>query len=144
MPHKAASFNTVKRAKITVGCSVVISLLYNLPHIFLTSNENWECVPYGVAMGKPLGDFYYRMSLIIHFILPFILMLIMNSVIIHKLRTRSISTPEITQPHNRQDESSKLKTKNSEIQVYAILLLVTFSFLILTTPAYLFFLFVMP
>ena len=143
MPHKAASFNTFKRAKITLTCIVVISLLYNLPHILKTSNENWECVPYGVARGKPLGDFYYWLSLIVHFVLPFILLLTMNSVIIHKLRTRSIAIPEITQTHHSQDGISKLKTKNSEIQVFAILLLVTFSFLILTTPAYLFFLFVM-
>ena len=124
-PHKAASFNTIKRAKITVAFIVVISLLYNLPHIFITSNENWDCIPYGVVRGKPLGDFYYWMSLIVHFVLHFILLLIMNSVIIHKLRTRSIATPEITQTHHSQDERSKLKTKNSEIQVFAILLLVT-------------------
>ena len=143
MPHKAASFNTVKRTKITLACIVAISFLYNLPHIFITSNENWECVPYGVARGKPLGDFHYWMSLIVHFVLPFILLLIMNSVIIHKLRTRSIATPEITQTQHSQDGISKLRSKNSEIQVFVILLLVTFSFLILTTPAYLFFLFVM-
>ena len=130
MPHKAASFNTVKRAKITLACIVAISFLYNLPHIFITSNENWECVPYGVARGKPVGDFYYWLSLIVHFVLPFILLLVMNSVIIHKLRTRSIATSKITQIQHSQDEVSKLKTKNFEIQVFAILLLVTFSFLI--------------
>ena len=51
--------------------------------------------------------------------------------------------PKITQTHHSQDGISKLRSKNSEIQVFAILLLVTFSFLILTTPAYLFFLSVM-
>ena len=141
MPHKAASFNTVKRAKITVACIVFISLLYNLPHIFITSNVNWECVPYGLARGKPLGDFYYWLSLIVHFVLPFTLLLIMNSFIIHKLRTRTIATQEPI--YSPDSESSKIKSKNSELQVFAILLLVTFSFLILTTPAYLFFLFVM-
>ena len=142
MPYKAASFNTVRKAKITIACIIVISLLYNLPHAVITSNDNWECIPYGLARGKPLGDFYYWLSLIVHFVLPFILLLIMNSVIIHKLRTRTIATRELTQTHN-QGENSQFKTKNSELQVFVILLLVTFSFLILTTPAYLFFFFVM-
>ena len=33
-PHKAASFNTVKRAKITVACITIASIIYNLPITF--------------------------------------------------------------------------------------------------------------
>ena len=32
MPHKAASFNTVKRAKITIICIVVFSVVFHIPH----------------------------------------------------------------------------------------------------------------
>ena len=32
MPHKAASFNTVKRAKMTILCIVLFSIVYNIPH----------------------------------------------------------------------------------------------------------------
>ena len=143
-PHKAASFNTVKRAKITAVCIAISSAVYNIPHLFLTSNVNWECVPYGHARGKPLAEFYYWFSLIIHFALPFILLLGMNSYIIHKLRTRAIMDQEITQGRNSNKwKVSIFKTQNSELQVFAILLLVSFTFLILTTPAYMFFLFVM-
>ena len=143
-PHKAASFNTVKRAKVTIMCIAIASIVYNIPHLFLTSNVNWECIPYGHARGKPLGEFYYWFSLIIHFTLPFVLLLGMNSFIIHKLRTRVIVNQEITQDRNSiQCEASTFKTKNTELQVFAILLLVSFSFLVLTTPAYMFFLFIM-
>ena len=120
VPHKAALFNTFKRAKITVTCITIVSILYNLPHLFLSSHVNWECVPFGNAEGNLFGEFYYWLSVVIQFALPFILLLIMNSIIIHKIRNRFVS----------------------ELQVFAILLLVTFAFLILSTPAYLFFLFV--
>ena len=139
-PHKAASFNTVKRAKITVACIVILSILYNIPHLYVSAHVNWECVPYATAMGKPYGEFYYWLSLVVHFALPFVCLLIMNSFIIHKLRTRTILTAESTKESNNGENS---KTKNSELQVFAILLLVTFAFLILTTPAYVFFLFIM-
>ena len=143
-PHKAASFNTVKRAKITVACNVIISILYNIPHLYVSAHVNWECVPYATAMGKPYGEFYYW-SLVVHFALPFVCLLTMNSFIIHKLRTRTILTEDSTQVNSTKNSNhgENSKTKNSELQVFAILLLVTFAFLILTTPAYVFFLFIM-
>ena len=95
-PHKAASFNTVKRAKITVASIVILSILYNIPHLYVSAHVNWECVPYATAMGKTYGEFYYWLSLVVHFALPFVLLLIMNSFIIHKLRTRIILTEDTT------------------------------------------------
>ena len=141
MPHKAASLNTVKRAKITIVCIIIFSIMYNLPHLFISSNENWQCLPYGTAMGKTYGEFYYWLSFVINYALPFVLLLAMNSVIIHKLRTRSTATNKTTITDGVEGKFSK--SKNSEKQVYAILLLVTFGFLILTTPGYLLFLFIM-
>ena len=136
-PHKAASFNTVKRAQITIVCIVASSVLYNIPHLFISDHGNWECIPYGRAMGKVYGTFYYWLSFTINFALPFVFLLIMNSVIIHKIRTRNVAGMGAGQDQTR-NQNSKIKT--SELQVFAILLLVTFGFLILTTPAYLFFL----
>ena len=140
-PHRAASFNTVKRAKITIMCIVLFSIIYNVPHLFISSNENWQCLPYGTAMGKTYGEFYYWLSFVINYALPFVLLLAMNSVIIHKLRTRTITKSVKTISDGAEGKMSK--GKNSERQVFAILLLVTFGFLILTTPGYLLFLFIM-
>ena len=142
MPHKAASFNTVKRAKFTILCIVIFSVMYNLPHLFISSNENWQCLPYGTAMGKTYGEFYYWLSFVINYALPFVLLLAMNSVIIHKLRTRSKATGIKTVSDGTGGKFSK--SKNTDGQVFAILLLVTFGFLVLTTPAHLLFLFIMP
>ena len=147
LPHKAASFNTVKRAKITVACIVIVSILYNIPHLYVTSNVKWEYIPYGNSNEYSFGEFYYWLSTIVHFALPFTLLLIMNSVIIHKIRNRFPSMPsqktssDSSIRESSQGESSQ--NKKSELQVFVTLLLVTFTFLILTTPAYLFFFFVL-
>ena len=89
-PHKAASFNTVKRAKITIACIVMFSLLFNIPHFFISSHKGWLCLPFGnvVAMAKGYSQFYYWLSLTLQFLLPFVLLLIMNSFIIRTLQKR--------------------------------------------------------
>ena len=60
----------------------------------------------------------------------------MNSVIIHKIRNRSVFKREVSSSGDEND-----KTKSSESQMFAVLLLVTFTFMLLTTPAYAFFLY---
>ena len=87
-PHKAASFNTVKRAKITIMSIVFFTICYNIPHLFISSVQGRQCLPYGTAMGKLYGEVYYWLSFIVLYTLPFTLLLIMNCVIIHKLRNR--------------------------------------------------------
>ena len=144
-PHKAASFNTVKRAKLTIFSFIICSMLYNIPHLFISNNNNWECLPYGRAMGKPYGQFYYWLSFVVNFAFPFVLLLSMNSVIIHKIRNRSSLVKELSTSKTNvsHTQCSSTRIKSSESQMFAILLLVTFGFLILTTPGYLLFLFIM-
>ena len=130
MPHKAASFNTIKRAKITIVCIVLFSVVFHIPHWFITGNIGRLCLRNLILNDGGIGEFYYWFTEIIHFFLPFILLLIMNSVIIHALRQRSKSN--LGQGHN-EEQASKIKSPDK--QIFTILLLVTFGFLILTTPA---------
>ena len=137
-PHKAASFNTVKTAKLTIFCIILFSIMYNTPHLFISDHENWQCLPYGKTHGKSYGQFYFWCSFVLNFALPFVLLLFMNSVIIHKIHNRSILT--------NQDDGSKqksMKSSTSEKQMFAILFLVTFGFLILSTPGYICMLYIM-
>ena len=138
-PHKAASFNTVKRAKIGIVCIVIFSILFDIPHFFVTSYDGPLCLPFGdvVTMAKWYSQFDYWFSFAIQFVVPFLLLLVMNSVIIHTLRTRLKFRKESEMQRSFQNEDEK--AKNSDAQVYAILLLVTFAFLILVTPGYIFF-----
>ena len=137
MPLKAASFNTVKRTKITIICIYVFAFAYNIPHAFLVDSQTYQCVPYGTASNVPYGMVYYWFSFVVNYALPFLLLLSMNSIIIHKIRQRKsgilTSDDGLNQGQGR---------KGSEAQTFAILLLVTFALLILTTPAYMFFIYI--
>ena len=131
-PHKAASFNTVKRAKITIASITVFSVFFNIPHFFLSSRRGWQCIPYGnlAAMALPISKIYYWLSFALQFGLPFVLLLVMNSFIIHTLRTRSNLRESAVSEGQGQSrgQSQGQKKKTSERQVYLILLLVTFAF----------------
>ena len=147
-PHKAALFNTVKRAKISVVCIIVFSIVYNFPHWFVTSDdgESRNCVLFASARKSLYGIIYYWVSNILSYFLPFVILLIMNSVIIHTLNKR-MKSMKITKRRGGQlegqgqSEGQSGKTKTSEIQVFVILLLVTFAFLILNSPPYMYYLY---
>ena len=152
-PHKAASFNTVKRAKITILCIVIFSIVYNFPNWFITSDdgESRNCIAYAFALNSLHGIIYYWSSNILSYFLPFAILLIMNSVIIYTLNKRAKSLNISRTGGQRkvqgqvqsqgQSEGQSGKTKNSEMQVFVILLLVTFAYLILNTPSYMFYLY---
>ena len=149
-PHKAASFNTFKRAKITIACIVLLSILFVVPHVFMTLKVGKNCIPYGY--GDSVSKlFYYWLSLVVNFFLPFVLLLIMNSVIIHTLRQRSM-TLRVKESEGRGNchdedigagkENMKSEWKNTERQIYLTLLIVTFGFLTLMTPSYVMYVFI--
>ena len=101
------------------------------------------------AMASILGQLYYWVSFTIFFILPFVSLLAMNSVIIHKIRNRAIFKQKSDENDigrgqgQNQGQGQGFKAKNTENQVFAMLLLVSFGFLTLMTPGYVLFLFIM-
>ena len=133
-PHKAASFNTVKRAKITIAFIIVISVVFNIPYLYVISNLGRTCLP---VQSHQWQEIYFWLTYVMQFVFPFVSLLSMNSVIIHTLRNR---TMVIMQPENRkgqcQGQGQLKKVKGIEKQTYAILLLVSFSFFVLITPLY--------
>ena len=146
-PHKAASFNTFKRAKINIIIIVIFCISYNTPHFFITTFKGRVCVPYTKGKQFVHGQMYYWISFVINFAFPFLSLLVMNSVIIHTLWNRSRFGLRIDQGHVQgqgqgkgqgkgQEHDGKLK--NSEKQIYLTLLLITFGFLVLSTPSYAF------
>ena len=140
-PHKAVSFNTIRRTKMTIIIAVLFSILFNIPNLFISDNKGWECMPFAKAGKSLYGKTFYWLALAFEFVLHFVLLLVMNSVIIHKLNRRF----NAKQKQDRSTESGTFETvqrKNSDTQIFIMLLLVTFGFLVLVTPAYVFFLYV--
>ena len=131
-PHKSSSFNTVNRAKKTCIFIIGFGIVFNIPHIFFSTNMGYDCVPYGTNTEITFGEIYYWLSFVVNFSFPFVALLIMNSFIIHTVRNRVQATSTNT---------NAPRVKTSDKQIFIILLLVTFSFLVLTTPSYMLFLF---
>ena len=140
-PHKAASFNTVKRAKIIIICIVCLSIAFNVPHLFITKQVGKSCVPFGNAIVYMSGQMYYWLSLTVNFFLPFLLLSIMNSVIIKTLKNRHMINKKYQ--GQGQNEGQANRIRNVEKQIFVTLLLVTFGFLILNAPSYSLFVYVM-
>ena len=132
-PHKAASFNTVKRARIVIGCIFVVFIVYASPYLLITVTSGLVCVSNQNADANVLRELYYWLTEILIIIFPFLSLLTMNSVIIHTLRQRS-KLKLLKSAGDDQSQDYNLKSKNAEKQIFTIILLITFVFLILNIP----------
>ena len=110
-PHKAASFNTVKRAKITIVCSVIFSIIYSIPIFFNMTYSGRNCLAHAKYIHTLLGQMYYWISLLVNFGLPFVLLLAMNTVSIHTRRTRSMKVPRVSRGQGQFEGQVKLESK---------------------------------
>ena len=133
-PHKAASFNTVKKAKIIIGITFVFSYSFNIPYLFIAENDDKICIQNSIASKNALGVFYYWLTEIVSFILPFLSLLTFNSIIIHTLRQRSKLSLLESQSQGQGQGQLPKGQKQSDGQIFTMLLLVTFGYLILITP----------
>ena len=137
-PHKAVLLNRVKRAKITITCVLVFCVLFNVPHLFTTTQRGRDCNPIGKAVDYPYLQIYSWLTSVLNFFLPFLLLLMMNSVIIHTLKQQANWSATMSACQNQaqgQIEGHSVKMRQSEKQVTVTLLLVTFTFLVLMTPS---------
>ena len=131
-PHKAASFNKVKRARITIVCVFIFTFSYCIPFLFIAENNAGYCTIRD-AYGNILGELYFWLSETLGIVVPFVSLLTMNSVIIHALRQRSNLSVTGSEGQG-QTEGQFSKIKQNEKQIFIMLLLVTFTFLILNIP----------
>ena len=81
-PHKAASFNTTQKAKITIAGVCIFSSLYNIPNVLFSNYQGTRCIVNTSSI--PNVQNYAWLSFTINFALPFILLLLMNCVTIFK------------------------------------------------------------
>ena len=131
-PHKAASFNTVKKAKITIVRIAIYSIIIFSPFLFTSSVKGRICLPQANMMQHVPGLIFYWFFTTLNTIIPFMLFLIMNSVIIHVICNRSRSEIRVKVQSNMKGQSRT--TKSTDRQITTMLLLVTFSYLILLAP----------
>ena len=137
-PHKAATYSTLRRAKmITVGLSLFV-LCYNGPHLFLSRVIGGPCIAYSVD--KSITRVYSWLSFVLNAVIPFTLLIYMNYVIVktvkksRKMFTENDKTTGTAK--NKGMEARQRSMKIAEKQLTIMLLLVTTLFLILLCPTY--------
>ena len=112
-PHKAASFNTVKRARRIIISLCLLSFCYLIPFLLVGSTNATEYVPNKYASDNGIGEMYYWLTDILTFFIPFIFLLIMNSVIIYTLKNRS----KVNLQYLQSKVKVKLKVKISKLRI---------------------------
>ena len=120
-PHKAASFNTVKRARIIIICIFVFFFSYALPFLFIGGHNGISCIPNKFASGNVLGETYHWCTEVLVFIFLFLSLLTMNNIIIHKLKKRS----KLNIVESRSEDDKKVK--NLKVNILRTRLLPPFS-----------------
>ena len=93
--------------------------------MFVTAVKGGQCVPYGKAMDKLIGEIYNWLSNVMNCFLPFVLLLTMTIVIIHTLCQRTKSGITKLEGHDQgQSDGQGQIMKKSDIQIFITLLLV--------------------
>ena len=94
---------------MTIACILIFGIIYNIPHVFVSANQGRNCVAH--TSETVTGQLYFWFSFVINFLFPFLSLLTMNGVIIHKIgnRSRLVSLRSEVQSQDKQP-----KVKNAE------------------------------
>ena len=137
-PHRAATYSTPRRARIIAVCVYACTLIYNTPHLFLSSINNGQCFAYSVKL--LITKVYSWISFVFNAVIPFTLLIHMNYVIVKTVRSsrKMFSANNTTTGSGKaQETDTRSKSmKNAESQLTIMLLMVTTLFLILLCPTY--------
>ena len=115
-PLNAASFNTINKARIIIVFIFMFGFTYSIPFLFIGANDDRTCIPNAIISHSLFGEIYYYLTNIVTSVIPFVSLLIMNSVIIHTLRKRSKQALSESIGQG-QTEGQSVKIKNSNKQV---------------------------
>ena len=134
-PHRAATYSTPRRARTIPLGVIACAFSYNIPHLFASSLIGDQCFAY--AVGGTMTRVYSWISFTVNGIIPFSMLIYMNSVIVQTVRnSRKMFRSVITTNAGREKEARQRTMKSAENQLTIMLLLVTMLFLILLLPTY--------
>ena len=137
-PHRAATYSTPRKAKLISMCVFVCAFSYNVPILFVTSLLGGECAAY--VVGGIITRVYSWISFIVNGIIPFSMLIFMNSIIVKTVRkSRKMfrdNTATASKDSNQGMDTRQRTMKSAENQLTIMLLLVTLLFSILLIPTY--------
>ena len=131
-PHKAATYSTPGRAKMTILTIITFVALYNFPQFFITTLIEGNCYAYS-AKGILTKVFSWS-TFVLNGVIPFTLLIHINYVIVKTVRkSRKMFTVNV---RTAGVETRQKTMKGVENQLTTMLLLITTLFLILLLPTY--------
>ena len=164
-PLKSLTWCTLKRTRVTIACAIIFSFLAKLPYGWVTKAAP-SCVSFQMKRTQ-LVEAYYWINSSISCYIPFTILLILNLLIVESMHkrgkyfkqqrssdggniemTRQASTTSFSSLGESQTKSTTSKSEHLRVAKKArtqktlirMLLLVTFSFLPLCSPIYIFYL----
>ena len=147
-PLKSLTWCTLKRARISTISIVMFCFLVKLPYGWLTKPVP-SCVSFQVERTNMVQAYYWINSTVSCYI-PFTILFILNLLIIQTMRKRGKyfesmkssetgSGPMTSETPSRSEDTKDAKKARAEKSMTRMLLFVTFSFLILNSPVYIFY-----
>ena len=139
-PLKAPLLCTSKRARITITCVVIAMLAYTAPYFYTAGLvNNATCA--AIVTKTRFTTIYSWINIFLVSVLPFTTLLTMNVYIINIIKKseryarRATKTTKDSEAQNGEPKTTASR-KSRETQLTVMLLLVTFTFLLLTLPLY--------
>ena len=129
-PLKASSFCTVARTKKVLLFGGFAYLLYNIPMLWEIDYNKGICTAF--ISPSILSKVYSWSYVVVNAFIPFMTLLVCNSLIISAIHARRDQLSSISKEVQGQGKEDRA----AERQLTVMLLLVTFAFLILTMPQF--------
>ena len=138
LPHRAATYSTVRRARMIAVGLYVFAFIYNIPHLFFSRLVHGQCIAY--AVDSPLTRAYSWFSFIFNAIVPFIMLVHMNYVIVKTVRNSRklfrVNDARTGTIKVQGMETRQKSMRSAENQLTIMMILVAILFLILLCPTY--------
>ena len=113
-PLKAKLWCTPRKAKVVTLCLIIISALLNVPNMYLVESffdgRNWSCLLQS-RQDTLLWTGFYWLESTMKIYIPFLIILFMNIIIIHSVRTRSGLLDKYNDSSETKDKPIELKLK---------------------------------
>ena len=141
-PFKAVTNSTPRRAKLIILGILILTFIYNIPHLFVANLIRNECLSY--LVGGTITKIYSWVTFLVNGIIPFSMLIYMNYVILQTIRKsrKMFKTNESGRTKESPTDFSigmtcrQRKRKTAENQLTIMLLLVTVLFTVLLFPTY--------
>ena len=135
-PLKAGHKCTPQRAKMVSFVIIIIAGFVKMPlpikYLIMLPRLGQDICILSPKRDTPMDELYYWINTMSHSYIPFILLTVMNSIVIHQVRSRRGKQLSL----NDLPQAQELKKTKDEFHITVSLVLISVVFLLTTAPVY--------